>query len=286
MAKKEYMDKPKAIPLYLDLLEQIELLTDDERGRLFTAMLEYANRRAVDIELSGNERFLWLPIRGSIERGLQKWEAIAERNRTNGSEHKPKEVEPSGTQSNPVEPSGSQSNPVEPSGSQTNPDCNSNTKTNDQEPKNLDLRPTTTTNDTVGHAARTMLAASSATVEVLEGYAGKFREGEAIVLHAMNEAAANGDAVADPQAYTIGILKRYEREGVQTLVEAAASDHKGRSSAGGQGGSIPRAQDYQQRPYTGDVVNPFEDPFRPRVGPNGVKLAPKTPSILDEIIPG
>ena len=91
----------------------------------------------------------------------------------------------------------------------------------------------------------------------------------------MNEAAARGDAVADPQAYTIEILKRYEREGVQTLVEAAASDHKGRTTS---------AQDYQQRPYTGDVVNPFEDPFRPRVGPNGVKLAPPTPSELDGIL--
>ena len=264
MAKKEYMDKPKAIPLYLDLLEQIELLADDERGRLFTAMLEYANRRAVDIELSGNERFLWLPIRGSIERGLQKWEAIAERNRLNGNEHKGKNEEPTG----------SQTNPVGASGSQTNPDCNSNTKTNNQEPKNLNLKPTTTTNDTVGHAARTILHASTATVQVLETYAEKFREGEAIVLHAIDDAAANGDAVADPQAYTIGILKRYEREGVQTLVEAAASDHKGRSSA----------QDYQQRPYTGDVVNPFEDPFKARVGPNGVKLAPPAPSELDGIL--
>ena len=50
------------IRLFLDYLEAIEPLGDAERGRLFTALLEYA-RTGEAPQLGGNERFLFPMMR-------------------------------------------------------------------------------------------------------------------------------------------------------------------------------------------------------------------------------
>lgn len=249
------MAKPKAGPhftMYSDFMTRTARLNDTEFRQLVQTMCSYVAGVPIDEPaLTDRVSFMWETFKIVLDRQLANQRSDVENGHKGG--RPPKSTEPNETQSNPIEPNETQSNPTSTS---------TNTSTN--------TYPTTTTSTasrdrhvtitTVEHAARTILHASTATVEVLKGYAEKFREGEAIVLHAMNEAAASGDAVANPRAYTIEILRRYEREGVQTLVEAAASDHKGRTSAQATGGTAPRAQDYQQRPYTGDVINPFEDP--------------------------
>ena len=68
-------------------------------------------------------------IKPQIEEEFRHKEAIAERNRRNGSKHvaKPRQTEevvldkPNETQENPAEPNRTQENPVEPSGTQENP---------------------------------------------------------------------------------------------------------------------------------------------------------------------
>ena len=55
------------IRLFLDYLEAIEPLGDAERGRLFTALLQYA-RTGEAPRLGGNERFLFPMMRAQVDR--------------------------------------------------------------------------------------------------------------------------------------------------------------------------------------------------------------------------
>ena len=48
----------KYLKVFTDFAVKMKLLSDAERGRLFTAMLEYAESGA-EPDLRGNERFLW-----------------------------------------------------------------------------------------------------------------------------------------------------------------------------------------------------------------------------------
>lgn len=55
------------VKVFIDYLDAIEPLGDAERGRLFTALLEYAKTGAAP-QLCGNERFLFPMMRAQIDR--------------------------------------------------------------------------------------------------------------------------------------------------------------------------------------------------------------------------
>lgn len=57
---------------YHSYLKSIEPLNDAERGRLFTACLEYSMSGTAP-DLRGNERFVWPTIREQIDRDAQKY---------------------------------------------------------------------------------------------------------------------------------------------------------------------------------------------------------------------
>lgn len=57
------------IKLFVDYLDAIEPLGDAERGRLFTALLEYTRTGAAP-QLGGNERFLFPMMRAQIDRDI------------------------------------------------------------------------------------------------------------------------------------------------------------------------------------------------------------------------
>ncbi len=59
---------------YHSYLKSIEPLNDAERGRLFTACLEYSATGAAP-DLRGNERFVWPTIREQIDRDAAKYES-------------------------------------------------------------------------------------------------------------------------------------------------------------------------------------------------------------------
>ncbi len=69
---------------YHSYLAAIEPLDDEERGRLFTALLIYSHTGDAS-ELTGNERFVFPTMRDQIDRDLKKYQAKCERNRINGS---------------------------------------------------------------------------------------------------------------------------------------------------------------------------------------------------------
>ena len=64
---------------YHSYLESIEPLNDAERGRLFTALLEYSSTGVVP-DLRGNERFVFPTIKGQIDRDIAKYEAKCHKN--------------------------------------------------------------------------------------------------------------------------------------------------------------------------------------------------------------
>lgn len=71
----------KYLKVFTDLIDQLEEYGDAERGRLFTAMLEYA-RSAKEPEFRGNERFIWKSLKASIDRDRDTYDRMADRARS------------------------------------------------------------------------------------------------------------------------------------------------------------------------------------------------------------
>jgi hypothetical protein len=74
------------LKVWTSFREIIEPLTDAEKGRLFVAMLEYAES-GIEPQLSGNERYVWPSARQSINNTRDRSEQM----KANGS--KPKQTE-------------------------------------------------------------------------------------------------------------------------------------------------------------------------------------------------
>ena len=68
---------------YHSYLKSIEPLSDAERGRLFTAMLEYSMTGA-EPELRGAERILFPTMKANIDRDVAKYEAKCQTQSQNG----------------------------------------------------------------------------------------------------------------------------------------------------------------------------------------------------------
>ena len=72
------------IKIFVDSLDAIEPLDDGERGRLFTALLQYARTGEI-AGLQGNERFLFPTFRAQLDRDAASYESVCEANRLNGA---------------------------------------------------------------------------------------------------------------------------------------------------------------------------------------------------------
>lgn len=72
----------KYIKVFIDFADTLAPLGDAERGRLFTAMLEYARTGEVP-QLTGNERFIWGAAKQAIDRQAEGYKKICEINRRN-----------------------------------------------------------------------------------------------------------------------------------------------------------------------------------------------------------
>lgn len=108
------------IKLFTDRLESISELDDDEAGRVFKAVLAYANGAEMP-PLTKVERIVFLDMKRQIDQESGSYDAMCARNRRNGTKRKSAPEEPTGTQSEPVEPSGTQSVDEEPTGTQSDP---------------------------------------------------------------------------------------------------------------------------------------------------------------------
>jgi len=72
----------KYIKVFTDFAKAMEPLGDAERGRLFKAMLKYAETGDTP-EFCGNERFIWPTAKSNIDRDQESYDRICQRNRSN-----------------------------------------------------------------------------------------------------------------------------------------------------------------------------------------------------------
>ena len=100
-------DKKKSFLLYLDTLEILHKLTDEQAGKLLKAFLAYHSEQ--DLNLDPMLDLVFFSFQAQFERDGIKYNTIVERNRNNGSK--------GGRPKNPVkakEPSGLSGNPSKP----------------------------------------------------------------------------------------------------------------------------------------------------------------------------
>ena len=97
-------EERKYVKLFCDILQQGQRLQDAEFGRLIRAALLYT-QTGEEMELTGNEVFLWDSLKMDIDRASEAYRKKVEANRENGAKggrpSKPKE-----TQDNPENPVG------------------------------------------------------------------------------------------------------------------------------------------------------------------------------------
>ena len=127
-------DKKKSFLLYLDTLEILHKLTDEQAGKLLKAFLAYHSKQ--DLNLDPMLDLVFFSFQAQFERDGVKYNTIVERNRNNGSKggrpkNPVKAKEPSGLSGNPSEPKKADS--VKDSGSDKDKDSESDNKvTNDR----------------------------------------------------------------------------------------------------------------------------------------------------------
>ena len=106
------MDKTNFI-LYKDSKQTINLLSDEQAGKLFKAIFNYVEDRT---ELVSDDVALMISftqIKAQLERDLKKYKNIVKRNQDNGKKGgRPKN--PNGKKNNPKNPLGKLGNPKEP----------------------------------------------------------------------------------------------------------------------------------------------------------------------------
>lgn len=74
----------KYLKVFTDFVGNMRQLGDAERGRLFTAMLEYAST-GIEPDLRGNERFLWDTAKKNIDNQRDSYDTRCAVNAKNGS---------------------------------------------------------------------------------------------------------------------------------------------------------------------------------------------------------
>lgn len=76
-------DDKKAFYLYNDYIDHVKLMSDEDAGKLFKAILEYENDLKVQ-ELSGVAAMAFSFIKNQLDRDSSKYEGICKKNRANG----------------------------------------------------------------------------------------------------------------------------------------------------------------------------------------------------------
>ena len=92
-------DDKKAFYLYNDYIDHVKLMSDEDAGKLFKAILEYENDLEVQ-ELSGVAAMAFSFIKNQLDRDSSKYEEICKKNRANGT------AKPNGCGRKPRKPDG------------------------------------------------------------------------------------------------------------------------------------------------------------------------------------
>lgn len=78
------MARSKSFLFYLDWHQHLEMLTDAERGRLLSALLDYAETDVLPDGMSGAAGMAFSFMRAQLDRDREKYEARCKANHDNG----------------------------------------------------------------------------------------------------------------------------------------------------------------------------------------------------------
>jgi hypothetical protein len=97
----------KSFLIYTEIRDTLGVLSDEQAGKLFKTMVDYVS--GSEIRVSQDILLAWIPIKQQLDRDIDKYTVIVERNRSNGLK--------GGRPRNPENPVGSlvtQNNPRKP----------------------------------------------------------------------------------------------------------------------------------------------------------------------------
>lgn len=100
------------LKVWTNFRDVIRTLDDAEKGRLFDAMLLYADTGEEPEVFTGNERVMWPVAKRDIDMAMQ-WRETCKVNGSKGGRPK-KQPEPKNTEQNPIKPIKTQQNPEKP----------------------------------------------------------------------------------------------------------------------------------------------------------------------------
>ena len=198
---------------YHSYLESMEPLSDAERGRLFTALLEYS-MTGIAPELRGGERYTFAALKGNIDRDVAKYNAKCAKNKESAG----KRWDANGCERMRTDANG----------------CQDKDKEEDKD-KDKDKDNTATAVDARAEAVSQVMTRymdcidstpPSAVAELLIAYTEELSAD--VVLHAIDIASGEGKR----WSYIQAILKRYVKSKLDTLdkVKADEDAHEQRKS--------------------------------------------------------
>lgn len=198
---------------YNSWLKALEPFGDAERGRIWTALLEYSNGLAIDGHSSGNERFILPMLLDQIDRDTQKNEKKSQTL---------KERQSQSTPSNPAQPTATRSNP--PKDKDKNKDKDKDIPTTaaacaQGEQYNADLA------ECIQRYEQNCGSVPRAVADAINAALLKFPA--SLICQAIDEAAANN---ARRWSYISKILDRCEQQGICTVEAYLAEKERAKSS--------------------------------------------------------
>lgn len=198
---------------YNSWLKALEPFGDAERGRIWTALLEYSNGLAIDGHSSGNERFILPMLLDQIDRDTQKNEKKSQTL---------KERQSQATPSNPAQPTATRSNP--PKDKDKNKDKDKDIPATaaacaQGEQYNADLA------DCIQRYEQNCGSVPRAVADAINAALLKFPA--SLICQAIDEAAANN---ARRWSYISKILDRCEQQGICTVEAYLAEKERMKSS--------------------------------------------------------
>lgn len=230
------------LKVWTSFRELLEPLSDAERGRLFTAMLEYAES-GIEPELSGSERYVWPAARQNIKRASDENDRMRSMGLKGG---RPRNLQkPTETYENLMKPGETCANPYK-----------------DKEKDNINTTTTACAREESSIGPVTLDPLILKIQQELNGltdthYAAlnDYREqlGDDVVGYAVDLAVGNG---IRNWSYVEIVLRGWVKAGVKTLGEAKAENERHRSQPK-QPQAAPkllRSQDYHQRTYEGSKL--------------------------------
>lgn len=196
---------------YNSWLKALEPFGDAERGRIWTALLEYSNGLAIDGHSSGNERFILPMLIDQLDRDTQKNEKKSQTL---------KERQSQSTPSNPTQPTATRSNPPKDKDKNKDKDIPTTAAACAQgEQYNADFA------DCIQRYEQNCGSVPRAVADAISTALLKFPA--SLICQAIDEAAANN---ARRWSYISKILDRCEQQGICTVEAYLAEKERAKSS--------------------------------------------------------